>query len=229
MVMLFDLFRWLHIAAGFLALFTFWIPMVTVKGGKAHNRSGWFYVWCMGTVAVSALYMGVYRIFLDPGSDAGRIAFSWFLIFISVLSSASAWYGLRVLRVKGRKSAHRGLFDLGFSLLLLLSGIAVSLYGFRIEFPLLQYFPFVGILLGSQQLYYWLNVPKTRKHWIIEHIGAMIGCCIATVTAFTVFGAPRLLGVDSVSILLWFMPTIVMVPLTIGFSRYYRKKFNAAA
>ncbi|WP_426450741.1 DUF2306 domain-containing protein [Paenibacillus sp. S-38] len=228
MAWLFDVFRWLHIAGGFLALFTFWIPLVTVKGGKIHNRSGWFYVYCMSFVSLSALYMGTYRI-LDPSSDERLLSFSWFLIFISILSSASAWYGLRVLRVKSRRAPHRGAFDLGFSLLLLLSGIAISIYGFSIGFPLLQYFPLIGILLGAQQLYYWVSVPKTRKHWILEHISAMIGCCIATITAFTVFGAPRLLGVSSVSIFLWFLPTIVMVPLTIAFSRHYRKKYNPPA
>ncbi|AFH59362.1 DUF2306 domain-containing protein [Paenibacillus caseinilyticus] len=229
MAWLFDAFRLLHIAGGFLALFTFWIPLVTVKGGRTHNRSGWFYVYCMGFVALSALYMGVYRIFLDPSADESLIAFSWFLIFIAILSSASAWYGLRVLRIKSRRAPHRGLGDLGFSLLLFLSGIAVCIYGFRIGFPLLQYFPLIGIVLGAQQLYYWRSVPKTRRHWILEHIGAMMGCCIATITAFTVFGAPRLLGVSSVSIILWFLPTIVMVPLIIAFSRHYRNKYNPPA
>ena len=223
---LFSLFKYVHIVAGFVALLVFWIPVVTQKGGKAHLRVGWLYVAAMGVVAVSALYMGIWRIFFDPERTADSVAFAWFLIFISILSSATAWHGIRVLRYKKRKSAHRQFADLFVSGLLLVSGIAISWYGFTIDFPLLSWFPLIGIALGATQLGYWLRPPKERMHWWFEHLGGMLGCCIATVTAFTVFGAPRLLSIDSVSILLWFMPAIIMVPLIIGFSIYYRRKFS---
>lgn len=223
---LFSLIKYAHIIAGFAALLVFWIPVVTKKGGKAHLRVGWIYVAAMGVVAVSALYMGIWRIFFDPQRTADSTAFAWFLIFISILSSATAWHGLRVLRYKKRVSAHRQFADLFVSGLLLFSGIAISAYGFTIDFPLLGWFPLIGIVLGATQLLYWLRPPKERMHWWFEHLGGMLGCCVATVTAFTVFGAPRLLEIDSVSVLLWFMPAIIMVPLIIGFSIYYRKKFS---
>lgn len=225
---LFSFFKIVHIIAGFAALLVFWIPVVTKKGGKTHNRIGWVYVVSMGVVALSALYMGVWRIGFDPDRTADSTAFAWFLIFISLLSSASAWHGIRVLRFKKRVAAHRQLADLFVSALLLISGVAISAYGFLIDFPLLSYFPFIGIFLGATQLAYWLRPPNRRMHWWFEHLGGMLGCCIATVTAFTVFGAPRLLGVDSVSIVVWFMPSIILVPVIIGFSVYYRKKFSAS-
>jgi uncharacterized membrane protein len=223
---LFDMFRWLHIAAGFLALLIFWIPMITAKGGKIHNRIGWIYVFSMSIVSLSALYMGIYRIFLDPSSDQDRISFSWFLIFISILSGACAWYGIRVIRFKRRKQPHRNVADLLFPSLLLVSGVGISIYGFSIGFALLSYFPILGVFLGSSHLFYWLKTPTLKMHWIMEHIAGMLSCCIATLTAFTVFGAPRLLNIKSVSMVIWFVPTIVIVPLLIGFSNYYKKKYN---
>ncbi|WP_134685337.1 DUF2306 domain-containing protein [Brevibacillus migulae] len=224
---LFLLFRGLHIGAGFTALLLFWIPMVTKKGGKVHNRVGWIYVWAMGLVSLSAFYMGAYRIFFDRDADLERISFSWFLIFIAILSGATAWYGIRVLRFKKRSGAHRVIPDLFVSGLLLGSGIAIGLYGFTIQSPLITYFPLIGVFLGSVQLKYWLRKPTGRMHWFFQHFSGMIGCCIATVTAFLVFGAPRLLQIQSTHLLLWFLPTIIFVPVIIGFSIYYRRLFSS--
>jgi uncharacterized membrane protein len=225
-VVLFSLFRMLHIIAGFLALAIFWIPMVTRKGGKVHNRIGWIYVYSMSVVAISAFYMGVYRIFLDSQAGNDRISFSWFLIFIAILSGATAWYGIRVLRFKKRVGVHRNLIDLCFSLLLFFSGIGIGIYGMSIGSSLITYFPMLGLLLGGIQLNYWLRPPSKRMHWYFEHFGGMIACCISTVTAFTVFGAPRLLNIGSSNLLLWLLPTLVLVPVLVGFQVYYGRKFN---
>lgn len=226
MQLFFDIVRWLHIVSGFLALCVFVIPIVTKKGGRTHNFVGWIYVWSMASVSVSAFLMGVYRLTWDAGPDPDAIPFSWFLLFISVLSSSTAWYGLQVLRHKRRKEVHRKPADLMFPSLLFSSGIGISIYGWIIGFPLLQYFPLLGLFLGGSQLIYWLTVPKTKSHWVVEHIVGMLSCCISTVTAFTVFGAPRLLNIESVSLLVWFLPTIVLVPLIIGFSNTYKKKMD---
>lgn len=222
----FHFARMVHIGSGFIALLVFLIPIVTKKGRKFHTRSGWIYVISMIAVSTTALYMGIYRLTWDAGPDPDAIPFSWFLIFISILSGATAWYGIRVLRYKKRTAPHRQPIDLLFPTLLLISGIAISSYGWIIAFPLLQYFPIVGLFLGATQLHYWLSSPKRKSHWIVEHIVGMLSCCIATVTAFTVFGAPKLLQVDSVSLIVWFVPTIVLVPLIIGFSTYYQRKMD---
>ncbi|MBP1153915.1 MULTISPECIES: DUF2306 domain-containing protein [unclassified Paenibacillus] len=224
-MLLFTIVKFLHVLAGFTALAIFWVPIVTPKGGKAHVRFGWIYVGAMGTVAVSASYMGVWRIVFDPERNTESISFAWFLIFIAILSAATAWYGLRVLRFKRRADAHRHPLEIALPALLLLSGIGISAYGFYLGFPLLAYFPIVGIFLGSTQLAYWLRRPKQRMHWWFEHISGMMGCCIATITAFTVFGAPRLLNLSSVSPIVWFVPTLVLVPVIIAMNIHYRKTF----
>lgn len=184
---LFDTFRILHILAGFTALLLFWIPIVTKKGGKTHKRIGWVYVISMTLVSISAIYMGFYRIFFAESEDISSIAFSWFLIYIAILSSSTAWYGIRVLRYKKREGMHRDVKDLSFPLLLIISGIFISIYGFQIQVPLLSYFPILGLILGITQLQYWLRKPNMKQQWYLEHLGGMLGCCIATITAFTVF------------------------------------------
>lgn len=225
MELIFDVARWFHIISGFLALIVLWLPMITRKGKKFHRRTGWVFVIAMTTIAVTAFFMGVYRIVWDAGPNPDSISFSWFLIFIAILSGATAWYEVRVLRFKRRKALHREPMDLFFAILLLISSIGIVVYGWTISFPLLQYFPIVGLFLGGTQLYYWLSKPKYLSHWVVEHIIGMLSCCIAVITAFIVFGAPRLLQVESVSLLLWFLPTIIFVPLIIIFTNYYGRKF----
>ncbi|MFD1020427.1 DUF2306 domain-containing protein [Thalassobacillus hwangdonensis] len=225
MTIIFDVVRILHIIGGFTALLTFWIPIVTKKGGSIHVKAGWTYVWGMIIVAASAFYMGLYRL-ADPNSSQELISFSLFLIFIAILSSSTAYYGIRVLRFKKRNRPHRNLMDLSFPFLLLSSAIGMSMYGSIQDFPLLIWFPLVGVFLAGTQLNYWLRSTKRKVHWWFEHLAGMLGCSIATITAFTVFGAPRLLQIESVSMLLWFLPTIVLTPVIIGMSMYYDRKFN---
>lgn len=215
-----------HITAGFLALGVFWVPLVTKKGGRAHRRAGWVFVFAMMTVAFTAFHLSFYRLFISAGRTPGEDAFSYFLLFIAVLSIATAWHGMRVLRFKKRKAVHRHPVDIGISFLLLGSGLAACLYGFVQGIALITYFPLIGVVLGSLQLYYWLRPPAERMHWIYEHLGSMIGCSIATITAFTVFGAPQLLNMEEVSLFIWILPTFLLLPLIIGFSRHYQRKFN---
>ena len=223
----FQIVLYLHILAGFTALTVFWIPLITKKGGMIHRRVGWIYVWAMGIVAATAFYMGIYRIGLDASRNAAEKSFAFFLLFIAVLSASTAWNGIRVLRFK-RRTRRRSLLslDTGISFLLVFSSIITMVIGWVNQFPLLQYFPVIGLFLGYGQLKYWLTPPQTKMHWYFEHFGNLIGCSIATITAFTVFGAPRLLNISSISIFLWFLPTIILTPLIFGFTRYYRKKFR---
>lgn len=100
---MFPFFLFLHIAAGFSALFLLWIPLFTKKGGKVHNRFGWLFVIAMTIVSVSAASLAVIRIFFQPDTSPERMAFSTFLLFISLLSATTAYYGIRVLRFKRKK------------------------------------------------------------------------------------------------------------------------------
>ncbi|TSJ65040.1 DUF2306 domain-containing protein [Allobacillus sp. SKP2-8] len=223
--MLFQFVLWIHVIAGFTAILVLWVPILTKKGNKLHRKSGWIFVVSMTIISFSAIYMGCYRLLSTPPIEAETRSFSWFLIYIAILSGASVWYGLRVLRFKRRKGAHRQSIDLTFTLALLTSSFAIMVYGWSVEFPLLQYFPIIGLFLGGAQFIYWIPVPKIRFHWVVEHISGMLASSIAAITAFVVFGAPRLLQVESVSLLIWFLPTIIFTPMIILFSRHYGQKF----
>ena len=56
----------------------------------------------------------------------------------------------------------------------------------------------------------------------------MLGACIAATTAFLVVNANHL-GVGTFSLLVWLAPTIIGVPTSAIWTRYYRHKFRPAA
>ena len=211
----------LHVLGGTLALLSFWLPLVARKGGALHRRTGWPYVGAMALLAVTGLYISGWRALW--GLPAQR-PFNVFLVFVGLLSASSATMGLRVLRAKGRRAAHRHPLDLGLSGLLVLAALALTGYGVAVRQPLLVGFAPVGLFAGASQLYYWLRPPTSKMHWWFEHMGSMGGSTIAVVTAFLVINAPRL-GLQAFGLGVWLTPALVGV---VGFrlwERYYRRRF----
>lgn len=170
--------------------------------------------------------MGIYRITFDIQLSDGERAFSFFLLFIAVLSTATTWTGIRILAFKRRTGSHLNMFDLGLSSSLVFIAVTTMFIGWQYHFAFLLHFPIIGILLGSGQLYYWLTTPKIKMPGYFEHFVNLIGCPIATITAFIVFSAPRLLNISSVSVWLWFLPTILLTPLIYIIQLVLQKKFQ---
>jgi hypothetical protein len=179
----------------------------------------------MAAVAASGAFVSGARA-LFPDSPRQKI-FSLFLLYISVLASASTSAGVRALRQKQRVGAHRELWDLGLSALLFAAGFAILAYGLYLGEPLLIGFAPVGILVGAGQLYYWLSTPTSRMHWWYEHMSGMLGAGIGTLTAFLVVNAPRL-GLSNAGLFVWLTPALLGVPGIAIWRRYYRRRFSKA-
>ncbi len=207
------------------SLLVFAVPMLTPKGGTVHRRVGWVFVGAMGTAAVTAAAMTL-AVLADPTSSPGRRASAWFLLFISVMSANSSWFGLRVLRFKRHGGAHRSPADLGAIAVLLGAAVATSAYGFGQGAALLAWFPLLGVFLGLSQLAYWRRAPALQQQWWLEHMGGMFTACIGTITAFLVAGMPRFATLDVPPLALWLAPTVTLVPLLIGWQAYYRRRFT---
>src|SRR5467141_930185 len=79
--------RWIHIAAGTLALFVAPAAMLTVKGGQPHRRWGKIYFWSMAVVAVTAIVLAFWRPVI-------------FLAFVAVFSFYFSFSGYRSLIIK---------------------------------------------------------------------------------------------------------------------------------
>ena len=94
----------LHVIAGFIALVTLWYgPLFFRKGGKYHRFTGWIFTTSMFIISGTSVHTAFYRIWLDPDLTTEQFSFYLFLIFIAILSFATAMYGLRVLKYKQHK------------------------------------------------------------------------------------------------------------------------------
>lgn len=213
----------LHIAAGSVALLSMVIPMVAKKGGTLHRRAGWVFVTGMTIVSMTALILSAARFVTDQTAQ-GRSA-GVFLFYVAILTGAGVSTGIRVLRAKGRTTAHRGWWDIGVSSVLAGSGVAMALYGAIARQPLFMAFAVIGIINGGVQLAYWLRAPTRPMHWWFAHMTNMLGSCIAATTAFLVINGGRL-GFETFSLAVWLAPAAVGTPAIVIWTAYYRRRFE---
>lgn len=212
----------LHIAAGSIALASMWIPLVSKKGGRAHRRAGWVFVTGMTVVSITALLLSGARFLFDSSSEAR--AAGMFLFYVAIISAAGVSAGVRVLRAKRRTARHRKLWDLGMTSVLVAGSVAMAIYSISAGRILFMAFSIIGLVIGGGQLAYWLRVPSHPMHWWFEHMGNMLGSCIAATTAFLVVNADRW-GVETFSLEVWLAPTIIGTPIIVLWTAYYRRKF----
>src|SRR5216684_4076119 len=244
MASLFQSLRWVHIAAGSIALILFWIPAIAPKGGRTHIRAGWVYVVCMSVVVVTAFAMSglafsitvaVRQIArpLSPAelSDFLRVqrVFATFLSYLAGVTLASGWQGIWAIETRREPKAMRTLFSLALNVVVVLAGLTVLALGIKYRSgPLIGLSP-IGPLIGAGNLRYLLRGPQSRMHWWYEHLGSMIGTGIAGYTAFMVFGGARLLpsvARSQLYTLFWVLPTLIGVPAIFVTVAYYQRKFN---
>jgi hypothetical protein len=226
MASLFQSLRWVHIAAGSVALIVFWIPAIARKGGRTHVRAGWVYVVCMSVVVVTAFALSG-LVFSDPVAIRGvarplspaelsdflrrQRIFATFLAYLAGVTLASGWQGIWAAETKREPSTMRTPFSLTLNVAIILGGLAVFILGIKYgNGPLISLSP-LGPFIGGANLRYLLRGPKTPMHWWYEHLGSMVGTGIAGYTAFLVFGGSRLfpaLGRTQMRTLFWVLPTL---------------------
>lgn len=201
----FEVARSVHILAGASALGSLVGPLASRKGGALHRRSGGVYVAATAIVALTAPILCAVRLFDEtPANDA----FALFLLYVAAFTGATAWAGVRALRVGARSDRHRGPIDHAASLALVIGGASLAAYGARTGAPLFVAFALLGILRGVSQLRFWRRATVTRRDAIAAHVREMGSSAIGTVTAFLVVNASRF-GLGSSSFLLWFGPGVL--------------------
>jgi hypothetical protein len=216
----------IHIAGGATALVSMFIPMIARKGGTLHRRAGWVFVGGMTIVSMTALLLSGARLLTDPTPE-GRSG-GLFLFYVAILTGAGVSTGIRVLRARQRTAPHRSAWDLGLSSLLITSAAVMAIYGLTTGQALLAAFSVIGLVSGGSQLAYWLRAPRHPMHWWFEHMGNMLGSCIAATTAFLVINAGRM-GFESFSIVLWLAPSVLGAPAIAIWRAYYRRRFSKSS
>jgi len=235
---LFTGLRWIHVAAGFIGLAAFWVPILTRKGGSHHRWFGKVFKYCaylvLGAAMLSvtlhmsqALSAGV-----GPNTEPNGFAFLVFLGYLALVTFIGLRHGILVLQ---HKPGLDGL-DTPVNRLLARAAIASSilLIAYAVYFRpdiiivLLALSP-IGFSTGKGILKAIGGQRPESKAWFYEHMGSMIGTGIAFHTAFAVFGSRTLwnLGLEGwVAIIPWILPALIGIPAVTLWTRHYMRKFG---
>ncbi len=210
-----DICLYLHIASGMLSLIVAPIAMVVKKGGKQHRLWGKTYFWGMSLVTLTAIIIAMYR----PIP---------FLLMLAIFSFYSIARGYRVLYQKQLASGQKvAIIDWIITAVATLFNIGLVVWGIINITPHNQV-GYLGIVFGAIGIFtvagdwkLYIKRPTDKNFWLYNHIGAMIGGYIATVSAFSAVNFHFLPGLVQ-----WLWPTVLGVPLIVVWIRVYKKRLS---
>ena len=198
-----------HVTAGSLSLILFWLPVITKKGGKLHNRIGVIYLYAMWIVVVTAFLLSIKNLYVGNYISAG------FLGFLTILTSAPLWYAKAILNHK--KGISKGYFYIFKTLhmLIFVSGVGLVVWAVSLKVQgaaiLMLVFGILGMTTFSDAFGEYEKI-QTREKWIITHLRGMLTTGIAAYTAFFAFGGSRFFAnilIDQWMVIPWVLPSIM--------------------
>ena len=233
-----DSARLIHIVFGFTGLAAFWVPIFAKKGAVNHVRFGKIFVWSAYVVLAAAALALLLRTLdltsrgVGPVDEPGLFGFLVFLGYLTLITFVTVRHGMCVLRHKRDPGSIRTALNVSLAYAAIAASMCVIAYSLIVTPPnviiLLALSP-IGIGIGFGNLRYMRSAPPSRRAWMYEHLGAMLGAGIAFHTAFAVFGASRLFDIGLtgwLAVIPWILPAAVGIPATVLWTRHYRRKFG---
>ncbi len=163
-----------HVAAGTVALVTFWSAAIARKGSILHRRIGQVFLVSMLGIVLTALPIAV-RFLVQ-----GRTGIGVFFAYLVVITFTAMWGGWRAIRSKRDLRGYLTPFYRLLAWLNIGSGAVVFVIGLALPSVLLAVFCWIGIFAGIGMLRQLRAPPTARNWWLKEHYSAMIGSGIAT-------------------------------------------------
>ena len=221
----YSLAVYLHLAAGTLALITYWSAALARKGSPLHIAIGRTYLLAMVVVLVTSAGLAAAFVL------RGRPAIGTFLAYLVVITATACWLAWRAIRTK---RAPEDYFGAGFRRLGWLNfaaGLVTFGIGVQLGIALLMIFSWIGILGGVAMIRQAHRPPVgNRRWWLREHYFNVLGMGVATHIAFLSLGLNRLLaplGVQPPQLLGWTLPLAVAILARVWLDRRYGAKGNA--
>jgi hypothetical protein len=189
----------IHIASGFISLFSAFGAMLSPKGQWRHRQFGQFFFYGMTGVFITAIPLA-------------WIKNNLFLFLIALFSYYLAFSGWRFAK---NKSGIPIKLDLIISwMMLIASFIMIGLGLYRVDSQneriVLLVFGMIGGLFSYSDLKTHRHHTAVGKQRIAKHLGAMLGATIAALTAFSVTNIHI-----KPQIILWLAPTVLLTPVII--------------
>ncbi len=233
--------RFIHVIFGTIGLLAFWIPVFAKKGAVNHVRFGKVFVWSAYVVLGGAAIALITRLVdlsargIGPANEPLLFAFITFLAYLTLVTFVTVHHGMQVLRHKRNPAGLNTKFNVVLAYGSIAASIGIIAYALLLSPPnmiLLIALSPIGFGNGFGQLRYMNSSTPSKRVWMYEHLGAMLGAGIAFHTAFAVFGSTRLFDIGLtgwVAIIPWVAPTIIGIPAIVLWTRYYRQKYGEPA
>lgn len=219
--------RLAHIGLGLLGLFVFWIPIITLKGGKRHRFFGKLFeklAWALLALAAFGVVTGTMRFYTNGnGFHDIPAEFSLGLILgnLTITAACMLYQGRVALRAKSNSARIKTPLFVSTHLVLLSSSILLLLLAGLMRppnFVILIVVSFLGLAVVGDAYSFARKAEPSRQSWIIAHLNGMMGTGAAFYVAFGVFGSKVFLGTNSrtsdvFDILSWILPIIIFIPL----------------
>ena len=231
----------LHIIGGVPGLISFWVPVLTKKGGGSHRLWGKVFTFSMlftGTIAIAMStttliaplpthpQLAEHPEFYDPAFIRG--IFGWMMLYLAILTINLAWHGWRVLHNKRAHHTNRRPFSLFIQIALIVSAINCAVQGILIGQIMMVGISFVGIAAFATNMVFVLQDKPAHYEWQLEHIKAIVGAGISVYTAFLAFGAVRLMPTLALAPVLWAFPLITGLAILIYHRRAVRTRMTGS-
>ena len=183
----YKLTLFLHLGLGVAALLSYWVAALAKKGSAPHKLAGKVYMLVMVGLLIPALPLSL-RVLTEKSA-----AFGWFLLYLLVITGSALWRGWSAVRNKRDFAAYTGRSYRALAWLNIGAGLAVLALGVVQQHPIFLGFSLIGLLGGRGMLRLAKAGPAHPRWWMGEHLGAMLGCGVATHIAFLSIGLPKLL------------------------------------
>ena len=211
----------LHLGLGLAALVSYWVAALAKKGSPPHKLAGKLYVLVMVGLLLPAIPLTL-RIMLTRSN-----MFGWFLFYLLLITCTALWQGWFAVRNKRDFARYTGRAFHGLAWANIAAGLAILMLGIASRQPIFIGFSAVGVIGGRSMLAFARKGPAHPRWWMEQHLGAMLGCGVATHIAFLSIGLPKLLpslagpGLQNVA---WLGPLAVALLARVWLGRKYLPK-----
>jgi hypothetical protein len=206
-----------HVVVGAVALVSFWIPVVSRKGGAAHRK--WGHVFKVALYAAAWFAIGMAVLNLTTANDRHPVLtdramfdglFGWMMLYLGVLTLGLGHYGMAAAKARGDAVAMRSPLNLAIQLCVIVAAINCAVRGYWLGQPLMVGLAALGLGAAATFLIAMLRPSSSKQGYVREHLKAMVGAGIAAYTAFLSVGLLQIVP-DYV-----FNPAIWSIPSTVG-------------
>lgn len=206
----------LHIAGGTAGLLAGTYIMLAKKGNRRHQLIGKIFAISMLGAGACSLVLAV----MHPNE---------FLFVVGIFTIYLVGTGWRYLYLKNFADGQKPqLIDWLLMAFMAAGSIIFVIIGMR-NVLIQKYFGLVMLLFAWRAISFiiqdystYQGKIATKNYWLTFHLQRMMGAYIASLTAFAVVNAP-----SKLSFLPWLLPTVIVVPLIIKWTRQYTVKLKA--